>query len=112
MGIAPIDLQTLFTQVDKVGRSVSAQKEGQVLHQSILGVELQKKTEEQIKQVNETQNMGDGVEKIKDRESEHKQKRGGSGKEARDHQNNDEPEEDQIPVLRHPNLGRKIDISL
>ena len=47
MAIAPIDLQTLFTQLDKVGRAQAAQRESQVLQQSIQGAQLQKKTEEQ-----------------------------------------------------------------
>jgi YesN/AraC family two-component response regulator len=111
MAIAPIDLQTLFTQVDKVGRSVSAQKEGQALQQSIQGVEIQRKTEEHIKEVNEAQNMGDGLEKINDKNSGQKQHRQGSRKEEQE-QNENEQEEAKASVLRHPTLGRKIDIVL
>jgi len=112
MAIAPIDLQTLFTQVDKVGRSNAAQREGQVLHQSIQGFELQRKTEEQINQVNEAQNMGDGVEKIKDKNSDQKHQPQGSKKEAKDENDSGETEDDRRAVLRPLNLGRRIDISL
>jgi len=106
MGIAPIDLQTLFSQVDKVGKAQAAQREGQALHQAILGVQLQKKTEEHIQQVNEAQNTGDGAEKVGD------QKQGqGGGKQGKNKREAQE-EENPVSVLRDPTLGNTIDISL
>ena len=106
MGIAPIDLQTLFTQVDKVGKAQAAQKEGQALHQAILGVQIQKKTEENIQQVNEAQNTGDGMEKVGDQ----KQRQGGGNHEK--NKREAQEEENQTSVLRDPTLGNTIDISL
>jgi len=111
MAIAPIDLQAIFSQVDKVGKSQAMQREGQTLHQAIVGVQLERKTEEHIQQVNEAQNTGEGVEKVKDRETEHKQKRnsGGRNNESDEDEN---AEEKHFSVLQDPNLGKKIDISL
>jgi len=106
MAIAPIDLQTLFTQVDKVGKALTAQKEGQALHQAILGAQLQKKTEELMLQVNETQNTGDGAEKVGDQK--HRQDGGKHDKNRKDAQE----EENPASVLRDPSLGNTIDISL
>jgi len=106
MAIAPIDLQAIFSQVDKVGKAQAAQREGQALHQAILGVQLQKKTEEHIQQVNEAQNMGDGAEKIGDQ----KQRQGGGNKEK--NKREEREEENQVSVLRDPALGNTIDISL
>jgi ribonucleotide reductase alpha subunit len=105
MGIAPIDLQTLFTQVDKVGKAQAAQKEGQALHQAILGVQLQKKIEENIQQVNEAQNTGDGAEKVGD------QKHGHEGGKQEKHKRDAQEEENQASVLRDQYLGNTIDIS-
>jgi len=106
MAIAPIDLQTLFTQLDKVGKAQAAQKDGQALHQAILGVQIQKKTEEHIQQVNEAQNTGDGAEKVGDQ----KQRRGGGNHEK--NKREAQEEENQVSVLRDPALGNTIDISL
>ncbi|MDR1837142.1 MAG: hypothetical protein LBQ89_05735 [Treponema sp.] len=109
MAIAPIDLQTLFTQVDKVGKIQSSQREGQALQQAIQSIQIQKKTEEQILQVNEAQNMGEGAEKVNDQgqreqaKSKNKKKEGGQ---------KDENKEGQPSVLRDLSLGRNIDISL
>ena len=107
MAIAPIDLQTLFTQLDKVGRAQAAQREGQALHQAIQGVQIQKRTEEHIQQVNEAQNTGEGAEKVGDRW----QKKNGGGKNEKNKKDAQE-EENQVSVLRDPSLGNTIDISL
>jgi hypothetical protein len=110
MAITPIDLQTIFTQVDKVGKTQAAAKEGQALAQSIQGAHIQRKTEEQIKQVNETQNTGEGADKINDhsRRQNSGSKKDGKGKDD----DKDSEEEKSFSVLRNPNLGNKIDISL
>jgi len=111
MAIAPIDLQAIFSQVDKVGKTQAAQKEGQTLHQAIQGVQIERKTEEHIQQVNETQNTGEGVEKVKDRDQERGQKRNPGGKND-ERKKEENAEEAQGSVLRDPYLGKKIDISL
>jgi len=107
MAIAPIDLQAIFSQVEKVGKAQAQQKEGQALQQSIQGAQLQKKTEEQIKQVNETQNSGDGAEKINDNSQ-----RNNSGNKKEEGRKENKKEEEKLNVLRDPSLGNKIDISL
>ena len=109
MAIAPIDLQTLFTQLDKVGKTHLSQREGQPLAQVIQGIQIQKKTEEQINQVNEAQNTGDGAEKINDHG--HRQHEGSDG--GKKHKKeNDRPEQGATSVLTDPSLGKNIDISL
>jgi len=113
MAIAPIDLQTIFTQVDKVGKTQAAQKDGQALAQAIQGAHIQKKTDEQIKQVNEAQNTGEGADKIKDRNSNRGQSQNNSSK--RDEKNLEDSEEKKDvnnSFFRDPYLGNKIDISL
>jgi len=111
MAIAPIDLQAIFTQVEKVGKTQAAAKEGQALHQAMQGVEMQRKTEEQIRQVNETQNMGDGAEKVKDRDSHDGQKKNAGKRKNENGEEEDQESKEDAPVLRDPYLGRKIDIS-
>ena len=109
MAIQPIDLQTLFTQVDKVARQQSAQREGHAIQQALQGVQLQRRTEEQIQAVNETQNTGeDGAEKVKDRGAQAHE--GGDGKKKELEEEGQE--EAQLEVFRDPLLGRNIDISL
>jgi len=111
MAIAPIDLQAIFSQVDKVGKTQAQQREGQALHQAMQGVDIQKKTEERINQVNEAQNAGDGAEKINDHS---KKNSSGSKKDGNKNESAEQEEEEhkKLSVLRDPSLGNKIDISL
>jgi hypothetical protein len=111
MAIQPIDLQTLFTQLDKVGRAQTAQREGLALHEAIQGVQIQRKTEEHIQAVNETQNTGDdGIEKAKERGSQRQDS--GEGKKKEAGQKEAERDKAAVPVFYDPRLGRNIDISL
>jgi type II secretory pathway pseudopilin PulG len=111
MAIAPIDLQTLFSQVDKVGRAQLAQREGQAIQQAIHGAQLQRKTEEQIQQVNETQDTGEGIDKINERDARrNKESKNNDNKKNNSSQDNEDNDIQQI-VLRDPGKGNKIDIS-
>jgi hypothetical protein len=112
MAIQPIDLQTLFTQIDKVGKMQTAQREGVALHQDIQGAQLQRKTEDNIKSVNETQNTGDdGAEKVKDREAKGQEKEGGGEKKKDARDDTLEEDKTQAVIFSDPRLGRNIDIS-
>jgi hypothetical protein len=114
MAIQPIDLQTLFTQVEKVGKSQASQKEGLAVQQALQGIQIQKKTEERIQSVNETQDTGEGVEKVNDRDprknkedEEEREKNGQAGA----GETEEGEGEDNCAVIRDPALGRNIDIS-
>ena len=109
MAIAPIDLQAIFTQVDKVGKAQVAQKDGQVIQQAIQGAQLQKKTEEHIQQVNETQDTGDGVDKINDQTARQKDSKNKESK--KDDNNSGDEETPPKIILKDPSLGNRIDIS-
>jgi len=108
MAITPIDLQTLFTQLDKVGKA-HAFKEGQVLQQAVLSDQIQKKAEEHIQQVNEAQNTGEGTEKVNDNS---KREQGEGRKREKGRKGQADEEEKTSSVLYDPSLGRNIDISL
>jgi hypothetical protein len=60
MAIQPIDLQTLFTQMDKVAKQKSAEKEGLVLQQSLQGaVNLKKQKRRSVRSMKpKTRKMG------------------------------------------------------
>jgi hypothetical protein len=118
MALQPIDLQTLFTQMDKVGKVQAAQKEGVAIQQSIQSQQLQKRTDEHIQSVNETQDTGQGVEKINDQNARKRQKE--------DAETADERKDDPVPaeeagkvvplgeklaVFRDPALGKNVDFS-
>jgi hypothetical protein len=108
MAIAPIDLQTLFTQLDKVGKTQISQREGVEMQQAMHGAQLQRKTEEHIQEVNEAQNTGEGVEKTGDRG----QRNQADKKKERRRKEEEDGEDGRPSVLHDPCLGRNIDIVL
>jgi hypothetical protein len=111
MAIQPIDLQTLFTQMDKVGKAQAVQREGTQLQASLQGIENQRKTEEMIQSVNETQNTGEGAEGVNE-----DARRGGSGEgpalKGKAAGEEEEAETEKHPrIIRDPALGQNIDFS-
>ncbi len=110
MPIKPIDLQTLFMQLNQVSREQAAAKEGAMLQQSIQGAVLQKKQDDEVKAVRRPV-ADEGTGKIRDRESRapaggEGEAQGEEGKAAGEEAESGEPE-----IVRDPNLGRRIDIS-
>ena len=112
MAIQPIDLQTLFTQLDKVGRAQSAQREGLAVQQAMQGVQIQRKTEEHIQSVNEAQDTGEGAEKVNDRRGRGEGRAPGQGGDWKASAGDGEQAGPPPEVFRDPVLGRTIDISL
>ena len=104
MAIAPIDLQTLYTQMDKVSKTVIQQQQGVALQNSmILDAKLQKEIENKDV-INETK-KDEQMNQIKDRNGSEGNKKNDSKK-----QNQKEDEKEQSYVIRDPALGNNLDI--
>jgi hypothetical protein len=109
MAIQPIDLQTLFTQMDKVGKAQSVQREGAQIQASLQGVESQRKIEEMVQSVNEAQNTGEGTEGINDHTGRGGEGQGRKGKAPGEEEGAET--EKHAEIIRDPALGRNIDFS-
>ena len=109
MAIQPIDLQTLFTQMDKVGKNQAVLREGQQLQESLQQVQNQRKLEENVKAVNEAQEMGNEAGKIKD-ENRRNAQGDNSGVKGRQPENEEPPDDEKQDYISDPALGRNIDI--
>jgi hypothetical protein len=106
MAIQPIDLQTLFTQLEKVGKTQASQKEGVMIQQAIQSVTIQRRTDENIQSVNETRDTGRGAEAVNDQNARRHQ--GGEGTPEREEGEEEKP---KSPVFRDPALGKYIDFT-
>jgi hypothetical protein len=109
MAIQPIDLQALFSQLEKVGKLQANQKEGLQIQQAIQGALVQQKTEERIQSVNESQDVSRGPEKTKDRSA----RKGREDREGRDVQaaEGESSEGTDPSIIQDPALGKHIDLS-
>ncbi len=102
MPILPIDLQTLFTQMNQVGKEQSTLKEGAAIQSSMQNMGIVKQTELKDSSVNESQNMGEGIESLKN-----------EGKKQRDKKREKKGEREKgekKDVFSDPALGHHIDI--
>jgi hypothetical protein len=109
MPLKPIDLQTLFMQMNQVNKEKVAEKEGAIIQQSIQGAITAKKTEEKAQSVQQAREAGEGgMEAVKERKSSTK----GEGGE-REAKGEAPPEEAKpaVEVIKDPALGSHIDIS-
>lgn len=112
MPVSPLDLQTLFTQMDKVGREQSLLKEGAAIQQSVQGAIAVKKGEEQARTVKSTETAEEDTREAKvDPElgggGEHP---GSQGKEGRP-EDGDGGEGTGAEVIKDPGLGLRVDLS-
>jgi hypothetical protein len=110
MAIQPIDLQTLFTQIDKVGKEQMNQKEGVHLQAVLQDAHLQKKTAERSHSVTEPQNIGDGMERLKDRNARQQGGEHPLGQKPDEDDDTESEDKGKPPVIRDPALGKNIDI--
>ena len=107
MSVRPIDLQTLFSHLNQVGREQAHEKNAAVLQQAQHGQEMVKNAEEADHHINEAEKTEDGLESIKD-EKEEKPPGGDSGAKEKEEEKKDEKK----PVyFKDPDLGHNIDIT-
>ena len=110
MAIQPIDLQALFSQLDKVGKNQAVIREGHQIQEGLQQAHIQRKIEENVQSVNETQDMGEEAGKIKDDKGRGTYAgQGGAGRGNEEEEEQQENEEQGL--IRDPALGRNIDIS-
>jgi hypothetical protein len=112
MAIQPIDLQAIFTQIDKVGKNQAAQREGLQIQQALQGHQIQQRAEERIQSVNEAQDTGEGgAERVNDRNARGGEEREEGREAAEDKEAGPEERERTAYVIRDPGLGQNVDFS-
>jgi len=111
MAIQPIDLQALFTQLDKVAKSQVFQKEGHQIQEALQQAQNQRKLEQNIQSVNQSQNMGEEAATIKDDQRRGSHANHGRTMEKQEKEDDPGPDEKKQDFFRDPALGRNLDIS-
>jgi hypothetical protein len=109
MSIKPVDLQTLFMQMNQVGKEQALGKEAQVQGQDHEIAKMLQEEDQRDHSINKAEEAGDEANKVKG-EKEHggeyaeTDEKGSKHKESTEH-------ESEAEVLQDPNLGRHIDLS-
>ncbi|MBN2532495.1 MAG: hypothetical protein JXB88_06360 [Spirochaetales bacterium] len=107
MPLLPIDLQTMFSHMNQIGKEQALQKEISPLQQSLQGEEIAKDSKERDTTINETDEVGEGLEKIKDKEKKKESEQGsGQNKKEKQKENTEQKE-----FFKEPYLGQHIDIT-
>ncbi|GHU39995.1 hypothetical protein FACS1894190_06310 [Spirochaetia bacterium] len=108
MALAPIDLQMLFSQLDRVGKEVSAQKDGAVVRDTIAGYNQERLNEIKNQTVQEANDTKDGMQGLKD---QNKQNHENDDTKKREDGENDEPQKKTKYTFKDPQIGNFVDIS-
>lgn len=111
MGIQPIDLQTLYTQLDKVGK---AQVQQNAASQAAREAEMAKNREEaerRLKTVRETETGGEQTGAVHDRNGSSSGNDSGTPSKGTKDPSAGESEDSTREIIRDPSLGSIIDIS-
>ena len=107
MPLLPIDLQTMFAHMNQVGREQAIQKQVSPEAQSLQAMNIVKRTEEKDTSVNETNEIGEGPEQVKEEEEQESRKQ--QAEERKGSRSGTENTDREI--FRDPSLGQHIDIT-
>ncbi|MGA2762826.1 MAG: hypothetical protein ABSG17_05630 [Spirochaetia bacterium] len=109
MPLLPIDLQTLFSQTNQVGKEQAIQQQATPQAQSAQGAQIVSQTEQRDNAVNETPTQEEGTERVKTRTT--REGSGRRGKRSRGKAAKAAPQKPPRDVFRDPELGRNIDVT-
>lgn len=109
MPIQPIDLQTLFMRMSQIGKEQALAKEAAHLAQEAQGSELARRAEEQAHTVNETRDLEQGPDSVKEDEENATGKPSEEEERRRKRRKSDGAEDEDL--FKDPDLGNNVDIS-
>ena len=113
MGIAPIDLQTIYTQLDKVGKTYGSQAQLMQVQNAVQDAEKAKHQMEHNEKINSA-NMPEenDTQRIKDEHQSKNQRDSKKRKSSENDENTEETEDLSVrkSIFQDPNLGQHIDV--
>jgi hypothetical protein len=111
MPIKPIDLQTLFSQLDRVGREQSAGKDGAAIQGAVHGAAMQKRAEERARSVQKAPDSDESESAKVSADGEGGAGTGGEAPAGEGEKEGDREGKPEIEIIRDPGLGTKVDLS-
>ena len=112
MGIQPIDLQTLYSQLGNVSKTVAFQQQGIPLQNAIQQEEQTKRLQQKREAVEAAAGYDEGPAGVKnDKESAPDTQEQKDKKKRGENEAEDEDKSKVFEVIKDPRLGQHIDIS-
>ncbi len=111
MAIQPIDLQTLYTQLEKVGKTQVHQAAAAQAARDAEMVKNREEAEKHLKTVREVEAGGDQVGVVHDKNESNAGSPSGTPSKGGKDSSTPQKEEPPKEIIRDPNLGSIIDIS-
>lgn len=110
MAIQPIDLQTMYTQLEKVSKMAAHQQQGLQLQKAIHQEEQAKRLQEKNQTVEKAIMDDEGLPVVADRNKNARPEEDEEGKNQTNAQK-DETIPEEFEVIKDPRLGQHIDVS-
>jgi hypothetical protein len=107
MPLLPIDLQIMFSQMSHVGKEQAVQRDVMPQYQFVQGSEMVQKAEHDDSAVNQSKQLGEGPEKVKEQEEQEKRKRSGGEMKGEEGESGKDEEKQ---VFEDPDLGHHVDL--
>jgi len=107
MPLLPIDLQTMFSQMTQVGKEQAALKDTAPQYQFAQATQIVKKAEEADNAVNQSREVGEGPDKVKESERRSRRRRGGRQQAGGEKET---PSGEERQVFSDPDLGHHVDV--
>ena len=110
MALHPIDLQTLYTQLENVSKGVAFQQQGLQLRQAVQQDNYGKQLTEKEKAVKEAAHEESETVRVKDQQNRRQNSDNSSNSKEKESEEETVVEEPRMIDIKDPRLGRLIDI--
>lgn len=111
MGIQPIDLQTLYAQLDKIGKTQGAHQQAAQVAQDLQQAANRLQAEQRATTVQQTEAGSDHAGKIRDRDEPAEERKDSSKRHKDETTAADDSVLPEPEIIRDPALGNRIDLS-
>ena len=108
MPILPIDLQIMFSRMDQIGKEQAGQKQVSTEAQAAHASEMVKETEQKDNSVNESRDVGEGIEGVNEEQNKREKKSRAQKKKNKTSERKNGSRDRSF--YSDPALGRHIDI--
>ncbi|UCF97666.1 MAG: hypothetical protein JSV89_21235 [Spirochaetaceae bacterium] len=107
MPLLPIDLQIMFGQMSYVGKEQAVQRDVTPQYQFVQGSEMVQKAEHDDSAVNQSQQLGEGPEKVKEQEEKEKRRH---SRDQRRGESSESGGREEKKIFEDPDLGHHVDL--